>query len=798
MEILLLFVIAVLIVIILTRTADTNTLLRHLSSSIHELENQVRNLREKLNETPKPGVIPPTPRAVEERPAPEIIQPKTPSPVPVMEPPKPAPIERAATTAVARPVTANTPEIIPAYEPPEQKLSWFETWLKNNPDIEKFIGENLINKIGIAVLVLGIAFFVKYAIDQNWINETGRVGIGLLCGGILIVLAHRMKTSYRSFSSVLVGGGLTVFYFTIAFAFHQYHLITQTAAFICMVVITAFAVTLSLLYNRIELAVLATIGGFITPFLVSTGQNNYQALFTYLVILNSGLIILAYFKNWKPLNFISLFFTTLVYGTWLTRMVLDHTVPNIPAFGFATKFYFLFLAMNMVNHLKRDAQLKSYDFIILLVINLVYYSAGLTIFEQAGWLDYKGFFTASLGIINLVLAYVLFKRKGVEKNFVYLLIGLTITYISLTAPVQLKGNYITLFWAAESVLLLWLYQKSFIKMLKVSAVLVSALMLISLFMDWGQLYVTGGSSTMPVMLNKGFVTTIFCAISAACTYIFLKKEADTFYLPGITNEFVRTSYVVAAIALLLVAGLLEINYQFVQRYPGLHLNYLYLQVYTIGFFTILFIVASRAKVAIPPYVKATIIAVLFILYLFNTGNVYTLELTMLTSNQYQVHFLAQVFGVIALAGLIIHALQHCVKHRTTLGNGFPFLVTLLSIASVVVLCIEVRNAYIWSTFHTEAAIPYYENLYAKAFLSILLGLSSFIMIWVGMKHNMKALRVTALVLFGITLLKLFGYDIKDIPPAGKIAAFILLGVLLLTISFMYQRLKKLLIDAPEK
>jgi uncharacterized membrane protein len=190
---------------------------------------------------------------------------------------------------------------------------------KPETDLEKFIGENLLSKIGIAVLVLGISFFVKFAIDKNWIKETGRVIIGLIAGGILIGIAHRIRNSYRSFSSVLMGGGLTVFYFTIAFAFHQYHLIDQKTAFAIMVVITIFAVLLSLYYDRLELAVLATIGGFITPFLVRGEQDNYIALFTYLCILNSGLMVLAWFKRWPSINVIALFFTTLIYGSWLTR-----------------------------------------------------------------------------------------------------------------------------------------------------------------------------------------------------------------------------------------------------------------------------------------------------------------------------------------------------------------------------------------------------------------------------------------------------------------------------------------------
>ena len=80
--------------------------------------------------------------------------------------------------------------------------SWSEKWVKNNPDLEKFIGENLISKIGIAILVLAIGFFVKYAIDKNWVGPVGRVAIGIICGGILVGLAHKMRNSYRSFSSI--------------------------------------------------------------------------------------------------------------------------------------------------------------------------------------------------------------------------------------------------------------------------------------------------------------------------------------------------------------------------------------------------------------------------------------------------------------------------------------------------------------------------------------------------------------------------------------------------------------------
>ncbi len=266
--------------------------------------------------------------------------------------------------------TAAAVESKPSYQPefiPE----------KEERDYEKFIGENIANKIGIAVLVLGISFFIKYAIDKDWIHESGRVMIGLLSGGILIGLAHYFRTS-TALSFVLVGGGLSVFYFSIAFAFHQYHLISQTTAFISMVIISGLGVFLSLFYNRQELAILATIGGFITPFLVSTGQDNYSALFTYLCILNAGLMVLAWFKRWPAINSIALIFTTLIYGGWLTRRLTISTdpLPRAEALLFATLFYLLFITMHIINTIRLKNKFRSFDFMLLLITSALYYLAG--------------------------------------------------------------------------------------------------------------------------------------------------------------------------------------------------------------------------------------------------------------------------------------------------------------------------------------------------------------------------------------------------------------------------------------
>ncbi len=438
--------------------------------------------------------------------------------------------------------------------PKPKKPGFFE----RNPDLEKFIGENLANKIGIGVLVLGIGFFVKYAIDQNWINEIGRVFIGIFCGAILLGVAHKMRKTFVAFSSVLVGGGLAVLYLTIAIAFHDYHIFSQTVAFIMMVIITAFAVVLSLGYNRVELAILSILGGFASPFMVSTGEGNYVVLFTYIFILDVGMLVLAYYKKWNLINIISYVFTVLLFGAWLVEGFNSDTVNMIlGGLIFATLFYVVFFAMNVINNLKEKAAFKSLDISLLLSNTFLYYGAGMTLLNNVVGDNYKGLFTAGLAVFNFIFAYTLHKSGRVDKNLVYLLIGLVLTFISLAAPIQLEGNYITLFWSAEAVLLLWLSQKSGIRLMKLASMIITVLMIISLLMDWTQLY-KGVHQELSIVFNKAYITSLFSLASLACTLYLLKHEQQE------NSENVRLyKYALSAVVVVILyfANFLELQYQ---------------------------------------------------------------------------------------------------------------------------------------------------------------------------------------------------------------------------------------------
>lgn len=781
---LIILVLLILLITILNRTGEQSRLLESLYDKIKELSNEVsilsKQLKEKKEGYPVKSVLSDTLPKTEIKETP-LLQAK-----PAV--PQPMPDEKVAIVEVPAGDIIN-PKAVPAYKPA------FETKTKQDTDIEKFIGENLANKIGIAVLVLGIAFFIKYAIDKNWINEAGRVIIGLISGSILIGLAHYFRNTYRSFSSVLVGGGLSVFYFSIAFAFHQYHLIGQLTAFICMVIVSGFAVILSLFYNRQELAILATIGGFITPFLVNTGNENYIALFTYLCILNAGLTALSWFKRWPAINIISLFFTTIIFSGWMVKQLIIEDQADFPykkALLFATIFYLLFVSMNIINSIRLKNKFTSFDFIILLSINFLYYAGGISILEYWNAGSAKGLFTVSLGLFNLLLTGCFHRKQSVDPNFVSLLTGLSLTFISLTAPVQFRGNHIVLFWAAESVLLFFLYQRSKIMLLKFAAAVVTAAMLISLAITWLDIYFAG-VKIVPVLLNKGFITSIAVSAALYIQYEMIKKEKSDSFIYTISTIGARNVTLIASIFILYLCGILEIHHQFSQRYTEVPVHSVYLQAYSF-LFTILLLWLLRKKESYP-VVKFLFTAFCFGLYLINISANHKVSLSLLSGKGNALLFIAHWIAAILLLWLLYDIIRFFFRKANVNWVAYrsPF-TWISSIGIILLLSIEFYHIILWANYHNEKYWIWWRNLYEKAGLSILWSLSSFSMMWLGMKHSFRTLRIISLSLFTVTLVKLFLLDIRNIPPGGKIAAFILLGVLLLVVSFMYQRLKKIIIN----
>ncbi len=767
-----------------------------VSDRLGNLESEVRQLRETVaaqKHAPLP-VVPPAP--VEEVPAPAIVPDVE---VPEVKQPEISPeiaewintptLEESPVFTAGEPVPQ--PTFVPASATP--KPSFFE----RNPDLEKFIGENLVSKIGIAILVLAIGYFVKFAIDNNWIGEVGRVAIGIACGGILAGIAHYMRNSYKAFSSVLVGGGLAVFYFTIALAYHQFHLFEQSTAFVIMVVITGFAVVLSMLYDRQEVAIIALVGGFASPFMVSDGSGNYKTLFTYLILLNTGLLVLAYYKAWRLLNLLAFVFTVILFGGWLFSLPLAESLLTYRnAFAFSTVFYLLFFAINIANNIRENKAFLASDFSILLANTALYFTVGLYCLYHMQAQDYKGLFSASMGVFNLGASYLLFRKRSIDTNILYLLIGLTLTFISLAGPLQLQGNHITLFWASEAALLYWLFQKSKIPVLEITSAVVWVAMLVSLLMDWVNVYGIANRS-LPVILNRAFITSVYAAAASYILWVLKKKDQPD--LKVILYLLPANAFRIVALVLLFLAGIFEIHHQFHFHFPVVDLYWQYLELYTMVFVLAVVYAAKAGKKPLPANIQVVLLEFATIVYLLLTGIVFEVQSYVLQSGTGSTHFaFSHWFTVLFVAVILYKMIGIFRSARSVESNKLTIATWVICIVIIIFLSVE-THMLVRSLFYAASRpLDYIQRLFTKTVLPILWGLCSFVCMWLGMKYKFRTLRIVSLVLFSITLLKLFIFDIRNIPVGGKIAAFFSLGVLLLVVSFMYQRLKKIIIEDEQK
>lgn len=224
---------------------------------------------------------------------------------------------------------------------------------KGKSDIEKFIGENLISKIGIGITVIGVAIGAKYAIDNELISPLTRIVLGYLCGAILLGFAIRLKEKYANYSAILLSGAMSIMYFITFAAYSFYSLIPQTLTFVLMVIFTVFTVIAAINYNRQVIALIGMVGAYAVPFLLSDGSGNVGFLFSYMAIINIGILVIAFKKYWKTMHYASFGFTWLIYAGWFFSSYdekLYFKTALLFLFIFFITFYVVFLSYKLLKN----------------------------------------------------------------------------------------------------------------------------------------------------------------------------------------------------------------------------------------------------------------------------------------------------------------------------------------------------------------------------------------------------------------------------------------------------------------
>lgn len=689
---------------------------------------------------------------------------------------------------------------------------------KIKSDVEKFIGENLINKIGIAITVIGVAIGAKYSIEHDLISPLTRIILGYLAGLGLLGFGIKLKKKYENYSAVLVSGAIAIMYFITYSAYSFYDLIPQAVAFGLMVVFTAFAVLAAINYNRQVIAHIGLVGAYAVPFLLSEGSGKVAILYTYMAIINIGILLIAFRKYWKPLYYSSFGFTWLIYFSWYISgyQTNEHfALALIFLAVFFTTFYLTFLAYKLLQ--KEEFEID--DIILLLANSFVFYGIGYSLLERHEIGEQLlGVFTLGNAIVHFIVSSIIYRQKLTDRKLFFLITGLVMVFITIAIPVQLEGNWVTLLWAAEAALLFWIGRTKNVAVYEKLSYPLMILAFFSLLHDWltlyGNYYPEQPETRITPLLNILFLSSmLFIAAFAFINFLNLNKKYSSALDPRKKISKIM-SFSIPAILLFATyyAFRMEIANYWDQLYtdsmltvssegqqsPDYHWNFdlnrfktICIINYTLFFASLLAFVNFRKiknqQLGLINLGLITLSLVVFLfqgLYILSELRESYLEQTL--SQYYQrdifnigIRYISFAFVAIALIACYKYLRQAFMQRDFSTAFDFLLHISVLWIASS-----ELIN---WLDI-AESTQSY------KLGLSILWGSYSLFLIAVGIWKKKKHLRVGAITLFGFTLIKLFFYDISHLDTIAKTIVFVSLGVLLLIISFLYNKYKLIISD----
>jgi uncharacterized membrane protein len=330
--------------------------------------------------------------------------------------------------------------------------------LTADSDLESRIGSHWLNRIGIAALLIGISYFLKFAFDNNWIGPAGRVTIGLLAGIGIVAWSERFRTKgYLAFSYSLKAVGIGAMYLSLWAAFQMYSLIPSGVAFAMMLAVTAATATMAWTEDAQILAAFALTGGFSTPLLLSTGQNREIALFTYVAILDLGTLVLVGFKPWRRLLIMSYAGTLLLYVGWYSRFYTRSQL-NL-TLALATLFFAIFAIAPLIT-LQSEGEmplLASVPAVVAFVNAGAYFLQAYAMIEEVDK-TYMAWFALALAAVYIFLSRQVHRRaiaRRASERLHYLHLALAIGFITVAIPIRLDAHWITIGWFVEAGVLLW-------------------------------------------------------------------------------------------------------------------------------------------------------------------------------------------------------------------------------------------------------------------------------------------------------------------------------------------------------
>lgn|GEM_PF-257644 len=305
----------------------------------------------------------------------------------------------------------------------------------------------ILGRIGIAAVLIGVAFFLKYAFDNNWIGPAGRVMIGIIAGLGFLGLGQYLRAKYLQYSDLIMGGGIAISYLSIFSAHTFYNLIDSPTTGVLMFLVTLLSFAISIVNATQILAVVSVIGAFATPFLVGSQENSMVVLFGYIILINIGVLGISFFKKWPPLNLASFIGTIINFVVWYTTFYTTDALAPVLIFCVIT--FVIFLVAQVARVITASVKADESDY-LLLGSNALAFAIIIYNLLNPDYHGILGFVSVLIAIVYMAVAFMVNKANPEDKAINIFLPGLAVVFLSIAVPLQFSGAWIAVAWFIEA------------------------------------------------------------------------------------------------------------------------------------------------------------------------------------------------------------------------------------------------------------------------------------------------------------------------------------------------------------
>ncbi len=320
-------------------------------------------------------------------------------------------------------------------------------------DWESFIGRKALGWGAMLLVVFSGGFFVKYAVENQWLGPLGRVMLTALAGAGLVLGGNRARRQgWHLYFQMVTSAGMVLCYLAVYGAFGFYHLLPRQAASAFLLLIIAESAILAVLADAPALGLMAIAGGLIAPLLLVSEKDDYVSFFSYLVALDLGAVLMVALRRWPGVGTVGLLGTQALFWSWYSASY--HPEKRAWALGFQGAVFALFLAEVLVAQARRRCEAAWEDIVRWLLCGGLGFTAFYVLLkpDYAPWMGALALSTAAL---YAALARGMLSGRPEFNRLLLATLAMAVGFVAVAFPIQARASWVALGWAAEAAALWW-------------------------------------------------------------------------------------------------------------------------------------------------------------------------------------------------------------------------------------------------------------------------------------------------------------------------------------------------------